>query len=165
MISHEEPIKEQVPSTPEIVHRSNETITKNNDCSSADLYVGNSKVHGIGVFAKKSFLPDEVIEIFPIVPLAYRTMYQGDFRVVDYCVVRQCDCEECKRHGLVLFLRLGYGGIYNHQDSNNAQLIMDYPNSIGKCIATKQIQKNEEIFINYGLNYKFHEGKNILKAE
>ena len=164
MIENEQPLEGTIPKTSKIIHTSRDTI-KNIECSSASLYVNQSKVHGIGVFANKSFQAQEILEVFPIIPLAYRTMYQGDYRMLEYCVMRQCECEECKRHGLVLFLRLGYGGIYNHQDDHNAEIIMDYPNKVGKCRAIKAIEKNQEIFINYGLSYQFREGKNILKEE
>jgi hypothetical protein len=133
--------------------------SKSLECSSRFVFVTKSNVHGIGVFAAKNFQTSETIETFPIVPLYFRTHYQGDIRILDYSVVKQCDCEECKRHGNVIYLRLGYGGIYNHQDVFNAELIMDYKNMIGTCVATKPIQVNDEIFINYGINYRFPEGK------
>lgn len=133
--------------------------SKNLECSSRFLYVKKSDVHGIGVFASKNFQVGETIETFPIVPLFFRTHYQGDVRVVDYSVIKSCECEECLRHGNVLYLRLGYGGIYNHQDEHNTEILMDYTNLIGTAKASRPIQVNDEIFINYGLNYRFPEGK------
>lgn len=133
--------------------------SKNLECSAAFVTVKQSSVHGIGVFAKKNFIPSETIETFPIVPLFFRTHYQGDARIIDYCVVKNCECEECQKHGNILFLRLGYGGIYNHQDEYNAEITMDYKNLIGTCRATKHIQVNDEIFINYGYSYNFPDGK------
>jgi hypothetical protein len=130
---------------------------------SDNVYVSESKIHGIGVFAKKNLTIRENIEVFPIVPLPFRTHYQGDGRVIDYSVVKQCPCEECKKHGLLIFLRLGYGGIYNHQDNPNAELSMDYAKTMGICKAIKNINKDEEIFINYGPNFHFMNGKNIAK--
>lgn len=130
---------------------------------SDNVYVSESKVHGIGVFAKRNISINEIIEVFPIIPLPFRTHYQGDGRVIDYSVIKQCSCEECKKHGLLVFLRLGYGGIYNHQDNPNAELSMDYPKTMGICKAIKSINKDEEIFINYGPNFHFINGKNIIK--
>ena len=164
MISQQDPLRDFVPNTENLIHKASDE-QNSSTCSSEHIYVDNSKVHGIGVFANKNFSANETIEIFPIVPLSHRTAYQGDFRVISYSLVKQCECEECKRHGMILFLRLGYGGIYNHQDNNNAHLLIDYNNNTGKCIADRQILAGEEIFINYGLSYQFREGKNILKEE
>lgn len=128
------------------------------------VYSKKSDIHGLGVFAKKSIKSSETIEVFPIIPLSFRTSYQGDGRVIDYSVVKQCDCEECKRHGYVIFLRLGYGGLYNHQDNFNAELIMDYKNLIGTCKAISNIDIDDEIVINYGINYRFPNGKISIKS-
>ena len=139
------------------------TENKSQECSARFVYVTKSTVHGIGVFAAKNFQASETIETFPIIPLYFRTNYQGDMRVIEHSVIKQCECEECKRHGHVLYMRLGYGGIYNHQDNFNAELIMDYKNMIGTCVATKPIQVNDEIYINYGVNYRFPEGKITIR--
>jgi hypothetical protein len=131
---------------------------------SSKTYSKQSKVHGIGVFAKQKINASDIIEVFPIVPLSFRTSYQGDARVIDYSVIKQCECEECKRHGYVIFLRLGYGGIYNHQDNFNAEIIMDYKNLIGTCKAISSIDEDSEIFINYGINYRFPNGKISIRS-
>ena len=127
------------------------------------VYVKKSDVHGIGVFSDKNFKPAETIEVFPIIPLYFRTYYQGDLRVVDYSTIKYCECSECKRHGNVIYLRLGYGGIYNHQDFNNAEITIDFNKMIGTCVATKDIELNSEIFINYGPAYHFPDGKTSIR--
>ena len=130
---------------------------------SKHLSVRPSQIHGIGVFADKDFVANETIEVFPIIPLSFRTNYQGDARVLDYSAIKFCECEECKKHGYVIFMRLGYGGLYNHQDNNNAKLYIDYNEYYGKCVAEKDIAIGSEIFINYGPNYIFREGKNSIR--
>lgn len=131
--------------------------------SSENLLVKPSQIHGIGVFAKKDFDPEETIEIFPIIPLSFRTYYQGDARILDYSAVKYCECEECKKHGYVIFMRFGYGGLYNHQDKPNAKLYIDYTEYYGRCIANSHIKSGSEIFIDYGPNYIFREGKNSIR--
>jgi|694.fasta_scaffold28812_9 hypothetical protein len=131
--------------------------------SSKNLSVRPSQIHGIGVFADKDFYPEETVEVFPIIPLSFRTHYQGDARVLDYSAVKYCECEECKKHGYVIFMRFGYGGIYNHQDKPNAKLFIDYGDYYGKCIADSHIKAGDEIFIDYGPNYIFREGKNSIR--
>jgi SET domain-containing protein len=127
------------------------------------VYVKDSKVHGIGVFARQNIKKEEIVEIFPIVPMSFRTNYQGDARVLDYGTIRFCECEECKRHGYIIYSRLGYGGIYNHQDKHNSVLGIDFSKNYGKCTAIEDIEKDDEIFINYGDQYIFREGKNTIR--
>lgn len=122
-----------------------------------------SSVHGLGVFAEQNFNKNDIIEKFPIVPMSFRTHYQGDARVLDYGAVKFCECEECKKHGYVIFLRLGYGSLYNHQDNHNAALYINYNEFYGECRAEKNINAGEEIFVNYGDKYIFQEGKNTIR--
>jgi SET domain-containing protein len=133
------------------------------DYDNTKIYIKQSSIHGIGVFAKEIIKKDDIIEVFPIVPMSFRTHYQGDARIVDYSTIRFCECEECKRHGYVIFMRFGYGGLYNHQDNHNAFLAIDYNQFYGKCVATTDIEKDDEIFINYGDQYVFREGKNSIR--
>lgn len=144
------------------------SVTSEQDLSSiifsnVGINVKQSHIHGIGVFADKPFKKDEIVEKFPIVPLSFRTNYQGDARVLDYSAIRFCECEECKRHGYTIFMRFGYGALYNHQDNNNATLYIDYRKYYGTCTAFKDIEQGEEITINYGDQYIFREGKNSIK--
>lgn len=130
---------------------------------SNQIYCQNSDVHGRGVFANKLFLQDEVIEVFPLVPLAFRTRYQGDFGIFSYCFVNEaCPCEECKRHGNVIHLGMGYSAVYNHQDEPNAVMNIDYSKLIGTVQAAKNIEKDSEIFIRYKHTDLFAQGKVML---
>lgn len=132
------------------------------ECDSSNIYVKPSEVNGLGVFARKKFLPQDIIEVFPIVPLAFRTFYQGDSVLMDYSIVKYCECDECKRHGKAIFLRLGYGALYNHQDNFNADLSIDYANFLGRCVCHRPIEQDQEIFINYGPNFKFQNNGKVI---
>lgn len=147
------------PTTTSVSHVEKQDIT----FSSKNLSVKPSQIHGVGVFAEKDFEPEEVVEIFPVIPLSFRTHYQGDARVLDYSAIKYCECEECKKHGYVIFMRFGYGGLYNHQDQPNAKLFIDYAEYYGRCIASSYIKAGSEIFIDYGPNYIFREGKNSIR--
>lgn len=130
------------------------------------LYVQNSNVHGRGVFANKLFAKDEIIEVFPLSPLAFRTRYQGDYGILTYGFINdQCPCEECKRHGNVIYLGMGYSSMYNHQDSPNAQLSIDFSKLTGSVVALKNIEKDEEIFIEYKNTDIFPQGKVTLHEQ
>lgn len=133
---------------------------------SGHIYVQNSDVHGRGVFANKLFSKDEIIEIFPLSPLAFRTRYQGDYGILTYGFINdKCPCEECKRHGNVIYLGMGYSSIYNHQDSPNAQLSIDFSKLTGSVTALKNIEKDSEIFIKYTDDHPFFNGKVMLHGQ
>ena len=51
------------------------------------LYGQNSSVHGRGVFAAKMFNIDDILEVFPLTPMAFRTRYQGDIGVLTYSFI------------------------------------------------------------------------------
>jgi hypothetical protein len=108
---------------------------------------------GLGVFATEDIEEGEIIERAPMIQLELRRNYIHDSQLKSYSYVKSCDCDECKSHGVLSFLVLGYGMLYNHQDKPNAQWDFNYENLIGDLIAKKPIKKDEEIFIHYGNNY------------
>lgn len=132
-----------------------------------DVYVKKSGVHGLGVFANKNFKLNDIIEIFPMLPLSFRTKYQADQVVYQYAYVNYtCECNECKRHGYLIYLPMGYGNLYNHQEGTqtNAKINTYFENFYAEVVAIQPIEKDSEIFLNYGLRYLFKDGK-ILNHE
>jgi hypothetical protein len=127
------------------------------------LYIQNSDVHGRGVFSERSFNKDDVLEVFPLTPMGFRTRYQGDFGVLTHGFIHdKCPCEECKRHGYVIYLGMGYSSGYNHQDEPNAEMIIDFASLSGTVRALKNIEKDSEIFIKYDNNHLFFADKVML---
>jgi SET domain-containing protein len=118
------------------------------------IIVGYSRVEGVGVFATQDIKEGEIIERCPMVALAHRSNYQHDPQIYKY-LYRQpiCPCNECKRHGGVFNMVLGYGMLYNHQDIPNTDWKFDYVNKIADVVAVKNIAKNSEIFVSYGSSY------------
>lgn len=145
------------------MNNNNNTNTK---FSSSNIYVQNSEIHGRGVFADKLFHKSETIETFPLFPLAFRTRYQGDFGLFAYSFINDtCPCEECKRHGNVIYLGMGYSSIYNHQDEPNAEISIDFNTLTGVVTALSNIEKDSEIFIKYKNTELFTQGKVIRHAK
>lgn len=132
------------------------------------IKLGNSGIHGRGVFAAKNIKNGEVIERCPLVQMGNRSRYQTDPQVYGYMYAQQpCDCYECENHGFLFFMALGYGMIYNHQDNPNSLWKFNYTQLLGDVIAIKDIVVNEEIFVNYGNVYfnndDVHTGKEQIK--
>jgi hypothetical protein len=129
------------------------------DYDSTNVYVGKSEVHLRGVFAKKDMEFNTIVEVFPITPTFFRTKYQADPQILSYGFINSgCPCQECKKHGYVIYLSSGYGSMYNHQPESNARIELNYKDLYGKIIAKKPIRKDEEIFISYPSTALFHNG-------
>ena len=135
-----------------------------------NIYVKTSSTHGFGVFAKRNINKGEILEECPVIFLADRERYQHDKQINRYAFRQSgCGCEECVTHGSQMFLLTGYGSLYNHSENPNAILqeaIEPYSNPedledleekegleiagrLQFIIASEDIEKDEEIFINY----------------
>ena len=104
------------------------------------VYVGRSRLHGRGVFARRAFSPGEVVERCPvvIVPAAQLGALQAtDLYSYSYQWSRDCA------------LAQGYGGLYNHSYTPNAHFEIKTQRGLVNIIAIEDITDDEEITINY----------------
>jgi hypothetical protein len=127
------------------------------DCSK--IYISKSYIHGRGVLAREAISSQSVIEVFPILPLHFRTNYQFDQTIINYALINDsCKCAECQKHGYVIYFPMGYGGLYNYAVPNefyNAFLDINFEHFYGKIIAYKNIEKDEEITLNIEDSYLY----------
>jgi SET domain-containing protein len=115
---------------------------------------------GLGVFASENIKKDELIECSPIIQLNWRTNYLFEPQIRSYCWINsQCECDQCKTHGYNMFIALGFGSIYNHQDNPNASISLNFKNLFFNVTSKDLIKKGSEIFINYGKYYFKHREK------
>jgi SET domain-containing protein len=115
--------------------------------------IKQSNVHGLGVFAKETIQENETIEVSRLLRLGWRMKYQYDNIIRDYCWTPNCKCSECQMHGTAMYLALGCGSIYNHDDNPNTNIKLDYTKLTLTVIANKTINAGEEIFVTYGESY------------
>jgi SET domain-containing protein len=119
-----------------------------------NIHVKESSIEGLGVFANNAIDSNSVIEYCPMVPLAFRSRYHSDPQIYNYLFSSpHCECKECKNHGYNLYMLLGCGMLYNHNDNHNAEIKFDIQNRTASVIAISPINKDEEIFINYSQKY------------
>lgn len=120
----------------------------------SDMYpvkLKKSEIHLRGVFATQDIKKDSLIERCPLIPLSNRSRYQIDKTIWDYCYANtNCNCEECSKHGYVLYLMGGYGMLYNHRDNSNCKWDFNYRELYADLLATQDISSNTEIVVNYG---------------
>lgn len=102
--------------------------------------IRKSKIGGYGVFARKRFYPGDLIDesICLVKPNAL-----WDRATEDYVFCR----------GKLTALPLTGGAMFNHSTNPNARHELTGGMKVCRVIAVKKIDKDEEIFISYGLEY------------
>ena len=120
---------------------------------SPKVEIRRSPVHGYGVFAKELIEAEELIEECRLLKLGYRANYTHDPVLKDYVWAGKDDGEQTKLHGHLQYLALGLGSLYNHSEQPNTIQNLGYKTEIMTVKARQTIQKDEEIFVNYGKKY------------
>ena len=108
-----------------------------------NIIKNNNIINSRGVFACKKYKKNDMIELAPT--LIFSKIYLKTFYNELYSYVFNKDNVSC-------FLGLGHCSLYNHSDNNNALQGIMPDNSI-LVYAIKDIEKDEEILISYGMNY------------
>jgi len=113
------------------------------DPNSKNVRMGVVEKHGRGMFASRSFLKGELLERAPVVVINEKQWPAAEKTILsDYAF----DWGEKDEQAAIA---LGYISIYNHSYSPNAQLEQMLDELMMEIIAIKDIQKGEEITINY----------------
>lgn len=103
-----------------------------------NLTVKKSPIHGYGVFANKNIQKDAIIEECYTILTSHKDKILHNY----YFYAN-------KAYGVLT----GFGFIYNHSDTPNADYYYDELREITLFTAIKPISKDEEIFISYGKNW------------
>jgi len=112
------------------------------------IYIDKSPIHGWGVFAYEDIKQGEVFEECPVHPLPI-PKGESSSLLIDYRFNWPQGTEWDEQ-----VVSWGYGSLYNHSNEPNAYWISDLEKRTFKFIASKDIQKDQEIFIWYGdINY------------
>ena len=105
------------------------------------LAVAPSPIHGLGVFARRAFEPDDLVEVCPVVVCP---------------VPDETHLEETSLRGLyfhweddAVAVALGYGSLYNHAWKANARYEPDFEAGLVRFYAVQPIGAGEELTVNY----------------
>lgn len=123
-----------------------------------NLIINESKIHGRGVFATEDIKEGALIERCPILKLDFPSKYHCDLKVLDYAFARPSE-SNWQDHGWDLYLIMGYGMMYNHEDIPSASITFDYNKNYADITATRDIKKDSEICISYGPMYFINKKK------
>ena len=107
--------------------------------------VGDSPVHGQGVFAAVDIAKGEVVERCPYIVIDDDDL-KDENRLNDYLFTSP----DAATDYLVV---MGLGMMYNHSDDANSEWEIDADNRFVRFTAVRDIEAGEEIFQNYGEEY------------
>ena len=107
------------------------------------LYIAHSEGRGRGVFTSIELSAGDIIEFCPIVivPKEDQSKIHHSFLHDYYFLSPAPDPQFC--------LVFGYGSIYNHQSTANAEIVFDIPNLTIEIHCIVAIEPGTEIFIDY----------------
>lgn len=110
---------------------------------SSKVYVDESSLSGLGVFASEKIQEGEVIEEVPIILIP-------DEQLSDLTKTRLRDYYFAWGKGFQqAAVALGFGSLYNHSYSPNARYIKKMDTNSIQFVAIKEIQIHQEILVNY----------------
>jgi SET domain-containing protein len=110
------------------------------------IYMAKSSIDGAGrgVFARVNIHEGEIIEESPIVDLS-----NEDFGSLKETILINYYFSWGETYDQVA-VALGYGSLFNNSESPNAKFIKRFDSQLIEFVAIKDIEKDQEIFINYG---------------
>lgn len=107
------------------------------------LYIAPTPRMGRGVFSAEAIPPDTIIEIAPVIVMsAAERILLDQTRLHDYIFEWGHEKELC-------CMALGYVPVYNHACPSNCEYEMDYDTQLITIKTMRQINADEELFINY----------------
>lgn len=107
------------------------------------LYITESPKHGKGVFTSDGLVEGSLLEICPVIIIPEEELESIHNTILhDYYYY----WGEEEKEGCIV---LGFGSVYNHSSTPNAECIPDYENETFSYYTLKNIEAGEEILVNY----------------
>lgn len=107
------------------------------------IYIGRTNKMGNGVFTSVPIRARTIIEVSPVI-----VMEQKERKLLDQTLLHDY-IFEWGDHKKQCCMALGYVPVYNHSFNSNCEYEMEFDKKLIKIIAVKNIEKDEELFINY----------------
>ena len=123
------------------------------------IYVDNSPIHGLGVFAKEQILVDEIFEICPVIDLGMK-FGESSHILIDYRFNWPQGVSPWDKQ----VVSTGFSLLYNHNNTPNAAWRSNLENNTFEFYTIKSIKSGEEVFVWYGdVNY-WNDGRNHINV-
>lgn len=109
----------------------------------AALYIAGSDKRGRGVFTNEKIAANTLIEIAPVI-----VMSSEERKLLDQTLLHDYIFEWGESQTQCC-MALGWIAIYNHSYESNCEYEMDFEKELITIKAVKDIEPNDELFINY----------------
>lgn len=110
----------------------------------ADLYIEETEKKGKGVFTHTAIPAGGLVETAPVI-----VMNEGDRRHLDQTKLHDYIFEWKPENKNLCCVALGYVSIYNHSPASNCTYEMDYEAATISVYTVREVEKGEELTINY----------------
>ena len=111
------------------------------------IYIGSTKKMGRGVFTARALKAGTVIEVSPVIVMdAHDRELIDQTLLYNYIFEWGDDPKQC-------CMALGYVPLYNHAFVSNCEYEMEYADALMRIKTVRDIEKGEELFINYNGTY------------
>jgi hypothetical protein len=118
------------------------------------IYISNSDIHGLGVFASENIFEGEIIEECPIFDLGIPKGHSSPL-MIDYRFNWPQGSDTWDKQ----VISWGWGSLYNHSSNPNAFWRSNLEKGTFEFVATKNINQNEEIVVWYGGDDYWNDGR------
>ena len=113
----------------------------------SSLYIGETKLMGLGVFTSANIDEGTVIEESPVV-----VMSKDERKLLDQTLLHDYIFEWGEEKDQCC-MALGYVAVYNHSYQSNCEYEMDFKKRMIIIKTVQVIKAGEELFINYNGNW------------
>jgi SET domain-containing protein len=124
------------------------------------IEIRRSSIHGWGVFTKEFIKKDELLEEIPfiVIPMSPN---ESSSLFIDYRFNYPSGVGKWTNQ----VLPFGFAGLYNHSDSPNAYWYTDEENKLFIFRTSSDIESNSEIFVYYGNEAYWNDGRRHIKIK
>ena len=113
-----------------------------------DLYIGETKQKGRGVFCLTDLEADRIIEVAPVI-----VMSDEDRKLLDQTLLHDYIFEWMPEGATMCCMALGYVPMYNHSYQSNCEYFMNYEDQTIFIKTITAVKAGEELTINYNGYY------------
>ena len=125
------------------------------------IEIRKSPVHGLGVFAKQKIHAGDIIEACPVIHIGLEIGVPSHI-LIDYRFNYPQNAPPEQTSQVVC---AGYGMLYNHSNSANANWRSETDINCFIFYATKDIEVDEEIFVWYGDMSYWNDGRTHIEIK
>ena len=107
------------------------------------LYFAPSPLHGLGIFTAEDIPAGSLLEICPVIVLPAEELDAiHQTKLHDYYFLWGEDQDRPA-------IALGFGSVYNHSTSPNAEFLVQYDDDTLHFVAIRDVEAGEEITVDY----------------